>query len=250
MQYEIIVLGATFAAAGIAQKYGQKCLIVERSTQAGYEFLGALHFGTDYTEEPVTEEAKNLLKIFKQKKAFSEDRICLYDCATPFYKVLEGKNVLLNTEIISVEKNENGFTCTFHSVSGYRTFKAKKIIDTRVHNNMCNAKTYNFSIDGRGDLVNTPSVICEKWGFEHNYILRCPVLLNADYTDARKAVNEYIKNLPEGFKLLYMADTFDYEVKSGYPKYIDDVLYMPSKAYKNPILAFDAGMLYEFGGAI
>ena len=58
MSYEIIVLGATFTAAGIAQKYKEKCLIMERSTLAGYEFLSALNFGTEYSCEPILDEAK------------------------------------------------------------------------------------------------------------------------------------------------------------------------------------------------
>ena len=248
MQYDIIVLGATFTAAGIAQKYKEKCLIVERSTEAGYEFLSSLNFGTEYTREPESKDAKNLLEIFKQKNAFNGDRICLYDCATAFYKILEGKNILLNTEIISAEKTNDGFVCTVHSVSGYHTYKAKTIIDTRVHDNMYNTKTYNFSVDGVGDLIEMPNVICEKWGFEHNYILRCPVCSDTDFINARKMVTEYIQKLPEGFKLLYLANDFDYNVKSEYPKYIDGILYMPSKAYKNPILAFDAGVVFENGG--
>ena len=100
MQYEIIVLGATFVAAGIAQKYGEKCLIVEKSTTAGREFFGALNFGTDYNQNPISSEANKLLEKFIQKKAFDGDRVCLYDCVAPFYKLLENKNVLLNTEII------------------------------------------------------------------------------------------------------------------------------------------------------
>lgn len=248
MSYEIIVLGATFTAAGIAQKYKEKCLILERSTLAGYEFLSALNFGTEYNCDPESEAAINLLEVFKQKNAFNDDRICLYDCATSFYRLLEDKNVLLNTEIISVENVNEEFVCTVHNVSGYHTFKAKTVIDTRVHDNMYNTKTYNFSVDGVGDLIEIPNVICEKWGFEHNYVLRCPVSPECNFIDARKMVAEYIQKLPEGFKLLCMANDFDYNVKEEYPKYIDGILYMPSKAYKNPILAFDAGVVFENGG--
>jgi len=46
--YEVIVLGATFTAAGIAGKLGKNCLILESRPDAGYEFFGAFHFGTGY----------------------------------------------------------------------------------------------------------------------------------------------------------------------------------------------------------
>lgn len=49
-------------------------------------------------------------------------------------------------------------------------------------------------------------------------------------------------------RLLCLANDFDYNVKQEYPKYVDGILYMPSKAYKNPILAFDAGAVFENGG--
>jgi len=250
MQYEIIVLGATFTAAGIAQKYGENCLIIERRTTAGYEFFGALNFGNDYGSKPVTAEGNVLLEKFAEKNAFCGDRISLYDCSSIFYKLLENRNVLLNTEIISVEKAKDGFLCTVHGVSGYRTFKAKKVIDTRSHNDMCKSKTYNFSVDGKGDIGEISGVVCEKWGFETNYVLRYPVALDTDFTVAHYMVEKYIKKLPEGFRLLYLADEFDYEVKTDYQKEHNGISYVPSKSHKNPILAYDAGVLYEAGGDI
>ncbi len=45
-RYEVLVLGATFAAAGLAQVPGSRCLVVDRCGQPGWEFLGALNFGT------------------------------------------------------------------------------------------------------------------------------------------------------------------------------------------------------------
>lgn len=247
MQYEVIVLGATFTAAGIAEKYGKKCLIVERSTEAGYEFFGALHFGQDYEQKPVTEEAKKLLDVFAKKKAFEGQRVCLYDCAPSLYKLLEGKNVLLNTEIISVEKAaENEFLCTVHGVKGYRTFKAKRVVDTRVHAFMYSEKTFNFSVDTKDGFCKMPGMLCEKWGFERNAVLRIPMEKEASYSEARKKVYEAVKHLPDGAKLLCVANVFDYAIDSDYSVPEDGVVYLPSKAYKNPVLAFDAGVL--FGG--
>ena len=47
-EFDIIVLGATFAAVGLAQVLGDRCLIVEPGPQAGYEFFSALRPGTGY----------------------------------------------------------------------------------------------------------------------------------------------------------------------------------------------------------
>ena len=247
MQYEIIVLGATFAAAGIAQKFGENCLIAERSTCAGYEFINALSFGTDYDKEPLSDEAKALFETFKNKKLLSGDRVCLYDCTSSFYKQLENKNVLLNTEIISVEKENDGFVCTLHNGSGYKTVTAKKVVDTRVHPWMIESKTFNFSLDCEGVFSGIDGMITEKWGLDRNVVLRCPVQKNQTMADARKKVLDEVLKLPEGIKLLALADQFDYVLNSGIASEKDGVMYLPSKAYKNPVLAFDAGVLFAGG---
>ena len=42
-------------------------------------------------------------------------------------------------------------------------------------------------------------------------------------------------------RLILSAYEFDYHIKEGYPKTQDGILLLPSKAYKNPSLAFEAG---------
>ena len=84
--YDVIVLGATFTAAGIAQQYKEKCLVLERSTMAGYEYFGALDF------------------------AVEEARI---------YSYFVGSNVLFGTEIVSVQKNDDLFACVTHGAQGF-----------------------------------------------------------------------------------------------------------------------------------
>ena len=252
MNYDVIVIGATFTAAGLVQAYGDKCLVLERRPQAGYEFLNAAKFGTDYAEKLVSEEAIALEEQFVEKNAFDGDRICLFDCASSYYKLLEGKNVLLNMEIVSVEKIDGGFEVTAHGVSGYRTFTAKKVIDTTVHKDMVEAKTLNL-------LVNTeeenPAPLpadlkTEKWGYEVDTLIKCAVAAEAGYIEARRAVAELIDTLPAEYRVAFVADCFDYELKPGYPVEKDGIVYMPSVAYKNPLLAFDAGVLYAKGGAL
>ena len=86
------------------------------------------------------------------------------------------------------------------------------------------------------------NTLIKKWGMEQNYVLRCEVPLDADYPQARKIATEILKKLPDNHKLVLLADAFDYQVKSGYPKTENSVVYMPSKKYENPLLAFDVGV--------
>ena len=104
MEYEVIILGATFAAAGLIEKYKEKALILERRPQAGYEFFNAINFGSNYEKELKSNEAKLLFESFKSKNIFADERICIFDCAYDFYKCLADKNVLLNMQIISIQK--------------------------------------------------------------------------------------------------------------------------------------------------
>lgn len=252
MNYDVIVIGATFAAAGLVQVFGDKCLVLERRPQAGYEFLNAAKFGTDYDKALETDAAKALYEKFVEKQAFDGDRICLFDCAGPFYSLLEGKNILLNMEIVSVEKIEGGFEVTAHGVSGYRTFTAKKVIDTTVHSDMVEAKTLNLLVNT--DEENAPALPAdlntEKWGYEEDTLIKCGVAADAGYIEARRAVAALIDTLPAEYKVAFVADCFDYELKPGYPAEKDGIVYLPSCAYKNPLLAFDAGVLYAKGGAL
>ncbi len=235
--YDVIVFGATFFAVGIASQLGDKCLIVEKRPSAGYEFISALSFGTSYDKELKTDEAKALQKTYEERNFITENRVCLFPCSAPFYKLLENKNVLLNTEIVSAEKKEDYFVCTTYGVSGYKTFEAKKIIDTRENENICVSKTFNLLIDGDTSELSS-DIAYEKWGFENQYVIKMPVSVDASYFEARREAKKIIENLPVSHKLVLSADTFDYEIK----KDCITAELQPSKSFDNPLLSFDAGV--------
>ncbi len=190
--YEILVLGATFAAAGIARRYQERCLVLERRAQAGYEFFCA----------------EDDLQIYSYLK----------ECCTVFC-----------AEIVSVEKDGEGFVCMTHGVDGFRSYRAKRVVDTRCNAGMSHAKTFDLLIDDG----NTRSV------------MQCPVSLDCDFSKARAIAKKAIQELPKGKRLVLMADEFNYCVKAGYPKTVDGILYLPSKAYATPTLAFEAGWEVE-----
>lgn len=252
MQYDVIVLGATFTAAGLLQVYKDKCLVLERRPQAGYEFFNAINFGTDYNKQLQTDAAKALREKFIEKKAFNGERICLFDCAAPFYSLLKGKNVMLNMELVSIIPTPDRFSVTVHGVSGYRTYSAKTIIDTRVHQNMIAEKTLNLLVSSENcDLLDLPSSFkLEKWGYTTDVLIKCPVDVKANYLDARKAVADVIRILPEGCKAALVADMFDCRLKGSYPYKKDGITYIPSSSYSNPLLAFDAGVIYALRGEL
>lgn len=203
--YDVIVLGATFAAAGIARQYKENCLVIERRLQGGYEFFGA-------------------------------------DADVPMYEIFKGCHTVFSAEVVSVEKTENGFLCLTHGVDGFRSYEAKRIIDTRCRGEMCVAKTYDL-------LMESPEVpaypFCEKAKGETRYILRCPVPLDCTYPQARAVVKEIAEQFSANQRLILTADAFTYQLKPGYPKVENEILQMPSKAYATPTLAYEAGLTVE-----
>jgi len=205
--YDVIVLGATFTAAGIAQHRKEKCLVIERRAQAGYEFFGALEF---------TEEETEIYAHFK-------------NCHTLFC-----------TEVVSVQKTENGFACVIHGVQGFYTYYAKNVIDTRCNDGMSLSKTYNLLIDSK-EKPTFLNCRCEKTNGENRYIVYCPVPLYCGYAEARAAARNIIGQFSKTQRLILSACEFDYHIKERYPKTQNGILHLPSKAYKKPSLAFEAG---------
>ncbi len=205
--YEVIVLGATFAAAGIAEKYRENCLVVERRAQAGYEFFGTLDFSVEETE------------IYSHFK-------CCY--------------TLFCTELVSVEKTSDGFSCITHNTKGFCTYHAKKVIDTRCNAEMSVSKTYNLLIESKEEPVFSNLRLEEAKGRDC-YRVYCPVPLECGYDTARTAALDIIKQFSETQRLILSANEFDYQVKEDYPKTKDGILYFPSKRYQTSQQAFEKG---------
>ena len=207
--YEVIVLGATFTAAGIARKYKDDCLVIERRAQAGYEFFGAQSF--DPCEG---------LAIYQHLK----------ECHT-----------LFRTEVVSVTQNGDCFVCETHSVDGFCSYEAKKVIDTRCTADMSIAKTYNMLIKSE-ETPDFPNSFCQETSVKNRYVVRCAVPLDCGFGDARLLALDIVQSFSETQRLILLADEFDYQVKSEYPNTKNGIIYLPSKAYNSPESAFEAGL--------
>jgi len=231
--YEVIVLGATFAAAGIASQYKEKCLVIERRAQAGYEFFGALHYGYKYGENIHKEAALSLQKKFKEEKSF----LCRDSHIYPFFQEC---HTIFAVQLISVQKTDEGFLCTIHGSSGYTSFLGKKVIDTRCNSRISSYKTYNFLIES--DIEpKFPHITFAKIGDKNRYVLFCPVPLLCNYSEARSIVFDIIKSFGKDQRLIILANEFDYCVQGEFPRKDGEILLFPSKSYGTPLLAFQAG---------
>jgi len=206
--YDTIVLGATFASAGIARELKENCLVIEPRVQAGYEFIGAL------CPEPVDES--NLYACFSQCR------------------------ILFSTQIVSVEKTEEGFLCVTHGPNGFDTHRAKRVVDTRCTPEMCHSKTFNLLIDSR-IAPAFPHTQSRKVSGEGRYLLLCEVPLSCSYPEARTVARQTIENFTPEQRLILSANEFDYQVRKDFPKTENGIVYLPSKACQAPNLALAAG---------
>ncbi len=165
----------------------------------------------------------------------------LYSCDAEIYPYLQEADVLFDTQIVDLKKTEKGFLCTTHGVEGFCAYEAKRVIDTRSNEKMSLSKTFNLLMESK-ETPAFPGVTIAKAGLEDHYVLRLPVALSCGYTDARAAAKKIVAQFSENQKLLLSAWGFDYQVKADYPKTEDGILYLPSKMYADPVLAFAAGL--------
>jgi hypothetical protein len=181
-----------------------------------------------------------------------ENRISLFDSAPILYSLLRNKNVLLNTEIISVDESNRGFEITTHGVSGYQTHKAKNVIDTRTLPDMVTKKYLNFIINTDCDAKLPSNLNTENYGYDGDTVVKCELSLTDGYKNARDKVFDLAKTL-EGFKVVMVADEFDYQFKEEIAEKSNGTILLPSQKFNNPLLAFDAGVnlggeLYDYLG--
>lgn len=233
--YDVLVFGATFAAAGIAARCGESCLVLEPRLQAGYEFFGALQFGSHYNKPVHGEEAQQLLRKFLQAENG------YYCCDAHIYPFFHPDHTFFATQIVSVEQKDGIFHCVTHGVDGFRTFEARQVVDTRCQVQTALSKTYNLLIRSSSPPCFS-NVSAEKAGMEDHYVLQCPVSLSCGYAEARAEAQKVIQKFSEDQRVILFANEFDYQFRAETPKIEDGIRYSPSKAYENPVLAFDAGL--------
>lgn len=259
-RYKVLVLGATFAAAGLAQALGEHCLVADRCGQPGWEFTGALQFGTAYETPLRTAAAEALRQEWEQSGCFAAGgRINLLDGSAALCRRLQacGSTVLLQSETVAIEKIPAGFAVTTHGAAGYRTWLAERVIDTRcpaagiahksfhalLHTDAAPAQAIAAQVQAIAAPVLPPDILTENWGGEGDFVLKCPVAADASWPQARAALAALLRRLPAGFRPVLTADAFACVPAADVPKTQDGVEMLISCGYANPLLAFDAGVL-------
>ncbi len=233
--YDVIVLGASFAAAGIARVCGKRCLVLERRMEAGYEFYGALHFGTGYDIPLKHTEAEELRMHFcKNAVPYGNDAL--------LYPIFKECDIYFGTETVSVESRDESFLCTVHGVDGFRAFEGKTVVDTRSNAKISTSKSYNLLIESK-EPPQFKGTAWEQADSVGRFVLKIPVPLSCSFDEARKIALEIIEVFSPSQKLILSASEFDYQISKSLQRE-DGIRPLPSKAYENPILAYEAGLVF------
>lgn len=131
LRYDTILLGATFYSAGYAARSKGKCLVIDRRGVVGSDFCACLK-----SNVPCDTEV-DLVSDFRKKLSelgiiASNGRIHIVPCAMELARFYLEKDIdiLLETEVMSVEKKEKGFLIRIFNRDGLSEIEADKIIDT------------------------------------------------------------------------------------------------------------------------
>jgi len=232
--FDVIVLGATFAAAGIVEAYEKNCLVLERRMDAGSEFYSALAL----TSEPVPFCGDEACRDFANR--FEEESPTAFGRDAVLYPIFQKCRTIFATELVCVRRTGDGFLCSTHGVNGFSEFEAKRIVDTRTHERFCISKSFNLLIES----PETPEFDGVSWkriDCDGRYVLHCPVPPSGNLIQARKITLETVRKFSPSQKLILSANEFDYTLTKQIPKEEDGILLLPSKAYEHPVSAFEAG---------
>lgn len=127
--YERIILGATFAGLGAAASHPEDCLVVERRSQPGYEYIGSL------STIPCNRGAKSVCarELEQQLRAhgiLSESGRIAHGALASFidaFILQKHISVLLQTEVFAVTEHSGYYEVDLVNSSGLRRITAKEV---------------------------------------------------------------------------------------------------------------------------
>jgi hypothetical protein len=229
--YELLIVGATALAVGIAQaNKSQSIAVIEPGFTVAPEFSAAMK--TSPLTSPKSEAANELLNEMKQREAIFEDGEWLPAVSPILAKRLldSGADCYFFAMPTKIEKSEDKYNISFTAYGVESSFTASRVIDTT-------SEFLTRSFFG-ADKINA--------GYNLNYFtadsnrkitrrsLPCP---DGDIASARLSL---IEGRSDSDKLIMIASELDVS-----PEVYDSDIWKPSAAYGNFLEAYDAGISLE-----
>ncbi|NOU95780.1 hypothetical protein GC093_21510 [Paenibacillus sp. LMG 31456] len=265
---ETLIIGATFTGIGLAHRLGhQEALLVERTTLVGHEFINCYRTGTSWSRLPEHQLTRDFQQELLVRQLLTSDgKVHLGGIPPILYKLLLkaglSEAVQFMTELIEIKKQADGYDVTLFDVSGIRTIRAHRIVDTTSD---CRSAPGRFPAKAKsisavlhhvkpagGQLI--PDVLDNRMtagAFASEAYLQLPLPASADWTGARQTLHNVWKDRPEelkGWTIAAVADEFTVTPTSRFEELKEGWVWLPSCAYDNPLVAMDAGYAYGKGG--
>ena len=218
-----------------------------------YEFVNAYKRGKNWNEEPETEFGKAIREELLKEKIITNEDTYIYSAGPIFYKAFKdlGIDILLETELISVKKEEDDYIISIYNVGGHNVIKAKYIIDTTEREVGIKSKSLNCLLTSKKKDALPPikldgvEIYKEADSIINTAILKYNSPLDTSLYEARHQVIETWRNRPQelvDWKIAAIGLCFDVVPKVGF-KQIDNLhIALPSAYYDNPLAAIDAGV--------
>lgn len=255
MYYDIVILGATSAALGLANELKQKykTLIINRTSMVAYEFVNAYKRGENWNVEPETEFGRAIREELLREKIITKEEAHIYSAGPIFYKAFKdlGIDILLETELISVKKEYEGYIISVYNVGGHDTIKARYIIDTTEREADIKSKSLNCLLTNKKKDVLPPikldgvEIYKEVDNKINTAILKYNCPLDTSLYEARHQVIETWRNRPQelaDWKIAAIGLCFDVVPRVGFKQIGKFHVALPSAYYDNPLAAIDAGV--------
>lgn len=129
---ETVLFGATFYAVSYVAAASEKCLIIERKSIVGSDFAACLNAAECTTAEYSPMTCSFRAKLIKSGILLENGNIHIVPVSLMLSEfILEHHlSILLETEIVYVQKKGDHFCIRIFSRDGFQTIIARKIIDT------------------------------------------------------------------------------------------------------------------------
>lgn len=259
MEYDLIVIGATFAGLGAAYAARDKVLVLESRSQIGYEFIGAYHPGDDWEmEKSLSAKGEELRSELVARGILSkEGKVYIPEVLPLIYHRVSQDNlpVLLMTEVIRVEKEDDCYLVEIYNSDGIAQLRAKRVLDTTEGRSVSPKlrprilkKTINAMLWGgeAGEIVlEEPGVQILSANKKGEAILKLDMDCSTNYTEARRRLHEYWtvkgKEWP-GWTIAGMGDCFGLIPEENTREISEGHRLLLSCSFSNPLAAFEAGV--------
>ncbi len=192
--YKRIILGATFAGLGAAVSEPEGCLVVERRSQPGYEYIGSL--STIPCKSPAEgAAAKELERQLRAYGILSENGMAAHGALASFidaYILKKEIPILLQTEVLAVKKRDGYYKIELLNASGKQSVTANEVFYAQPPKT--DGVAYVSALLTPQDAKSTDlrpwrdDMVLEPGYFDGQLILKVRVDGNASMQQARKAL--------------------------------------------------------------